>query len=406
MNLLLISPGFPSEMPLFTRGLAQAGARVIGLGDQPPAALPERTRAHLADYIRVGSLWDEMQVVQQIQAVQSQQRIDRVECLWEPGMILAARLRETLGLPGLTVAQTIPFRDKGRMKEVLDAAGLRTPRHHRAVTADGVREAAAAIGFPVAVKPISGAGSADTHRVESADELERILPTLRHVPEVSVEEWIEGQEYTFDTICIDGRIVFPNVCWYRPNPIIARQVEWISPQTIGLRRLDVEPLREGLALGRAVLDALGFRTGFTHMEWFRTASGEAIFGEIGARPPGARTVDIMNYLCDADLYAGWGEAVTRGTFSQPTERRYNAASIFKRAQGQGRIQRIDGLESILARYGPHVMSVDLLPIGAPRRNWLQTLMSDGHLFVRHQNLDALTEILDHIGTDLQIYAGH
>ena len=46
-------------------------------------------------------------------------------------MVLAAQLREQLGLPGLTVAQTVPFRDKERMKQLLDAAGLRTPRHRR-----------------------------------------------------------------------------------------------------------------------------------------------------------------------------------------------------------------------------------------------------------------------------------
>ena len=32
MNVLMISPGFPTEMQYFTRGLARVGARVIGLG--------------------------------------------------------------------------------------------------------------------------------------------------------------------------------------------------------------------------------------------------------------------------------------------------------------------------------------------------------------------------------------
>ena len=40
MNVLMLSPGFPAEMPHFTRGLARVGARVIGLGDQPPEMLP------------------------------------------------------------------------------------------------------------------------------------------------------------------------------------------------------------------------------------------------------------------------------------------------------------------------------------------------------------------------------
>jgi hypothetical protein len=46
-------------------------------------------------------------------------------------------------------------------------------------------------------------------------------------------------------------------------------VEWISPQTVTLRDVEQPELRDGVRLGLAVLEALGFRTGFTHMEWFR-----------------------------------------------------------------------------------------------------------------------------------------
>src|SRR3712207_7260919 len=41
----------------------------------------------------------------------------QVECLWEPYMVLAARIRETLGVPGMTVEETLPFRDKELMKD-------------------------------------------------------------------------------------------------------------------------------------------------------------------------------------------------------------------------------------------------------------------------------------------------
>jgi len=34
MRILFISPGYPSEMPYFCRGLAAVGADVVGLGDQ------------------------------------------------------------------------------------------------------------------------------------------------------------------------------------------------------------------------------------------------------------------------------------------------------------------------------------------------------------------------------------
>ncbi len=404
MNVLMFSPGFPAEMPYFTRGLARVGARVLGLGDQPPEMLPEAARSSLSDYLRVSNLFDERGVVAEVERWAERVPIDRVECLWEPGMILAARLREALGLPGLTVAETIPFRDKSAMKKVLDDAGIRTPRHRRAATADEIREGARQIGFPVCVKPIAGAGSADTYRVDDAEQLEDIVKKTAHMPEVSVEEFIEGEEYTFDTICSGGEIHYHNVAWYRPRPLIARSEEWISPQTITLREVDTKHLASGTEMGRAVLKALGFRTGFTHMEWF-LKDGEAVFGEIGARPPGARSVDIMNYANDIDVYTGWAEAVCHGRFSQTVERKYNAAVIFKRAQGQGRIQVIRGLDRLVHELGDAVACVDLLPIGAPRRNWRATLISDGYLVVRHRDLETTMAMADRVGTDLQIYAG-
>jgi biotin carboxylase len=330
--------------------------------------------------------------------------IARIECLWEPLMILAARLRAALGVPGMSVEETLPFRDKEVMKSMLDAAGIRTPHHARCTDESQCRAAAERIGFPLIAKPIDGAGSADTHRVNDAADLDRVLPLIRHVPEVSIEEFIEGREFTFDTICAGGEVLFHNMSWYRPCPLIARTVEWTSPQTIALRLPGAGPLAVGRDMGFAVLKALGFRTGFTHMEWFLTDSGEAVFGEIGARPPGARSVEIMNVASDIDLYRGWAQAVCTGSLGQEVHRRYNAAIIFKRAQGEGRITQIKGLGELLTRFGPHVTSVDLLPPGSHRRNWKQTLMSDGHIVLRHPDLDTCVEMADRVGTDLRLYA--
>ena len=405
MSVLFISPGYPAEMPFFVRGLARSGARVIGLGDQHSSALGSMAREHLADHWQVGSLADVAGITAAVEAGARHAGIDRIESLWEPTMLLAAHLRQRLGLPGMGVEQTLLFRDKERMKQALDAAGVRTPRHAQAETAAEVRAAAERIGYPLIVKPIAGAGSADTHRVDGVADLTQVLGRLGHVPSVSVEEFIDGDELTHDTICGGGQILVENVCWYRPRPLVARQLEWVSPQTVALRRLDMPALEAGRTLGRAVLQALGFEEGFSHMEWYRTASGEAVFGEIGARPPGARTVDVMNYCTDSDLFERWAEAVLHGRLRVPVERHYNAVSVFKRAQGQGHIQRIEGLARLMADYGEWVVALELLPPGAPRRDWLQTLISDGMVIARHPELETTLEIADRFGTELQLYAG-
>lgn len=405
MNVIMLAPGYPGEMPYFCRGLSLHGAKVYGVSDVPEKDLPALTREHLSGYLRVPNFTDEDAVVQQIVAGVGNHTIDRVVCMWEPGVVLAARIREALGIPGMGVEQANTFRNKDLMKQVVTKAGIRTARHVAATSIAGVREAAEQIGFPVIVKPISGAGSMDTIRAASMAELDAALTRVTTYDEVNVEEFIEGDEYTYDTICIDGRIVYENVCYYRPNPLVARSTEWISPQTIALRDLSTPIVQQGISLGHEVLKAMDFKTGFTHMEWFYTPKGEAIFGEIAARPPGAHTVDLMNFVGDVDLFTGYAEADLKGTFSVSTERKYNVSNIFKRAQGQGRIRRIEGLQRILERYGEHIVHMDLLPVGAERRNWILTLVSDGYVVVRHPDQQACFDISDAIGTDLQLYAG-
>ncbi len=405
MNVLLISPGFPADMPEFTRGLAQIGATVLGVGDQARSALDPVAAKALSAYLQVPDLWSEDDVVQQVRKWLGGRTVDRVECLWEPGVVLAARLREALEAPGLRVHQAVPFRDKESMKQVLDAAGIRTPHHYRARTKEECRDAAERIGYPMIIKPISGAGSADTYPLREPKDLDEALRMLEHVDEVSVEEFIEGEEFTFDTICANGRVLFENVAWYRPKPLVARLNAWINPQAVCLRDLDRPEVRIGCELGYKVLEALQYRTGFAHMEWFRTPKGEAVFGEIGARAPGGRLTHVMNYSCDIDLFVGWAEAVCAGSLSQDTRKKYNAAVIFKRADGAGRtIRRIEGLESLMTHYGEHVPVIDLVRVGEPRRDWRKVVVGDGWIVVRHPDLETTLNMADRFSTELRIHA--
>ena len=105
-------------------------------------------RESLSAYVQVPSFTDEAAIFREVEQVHRRVKLDRIECLWEPFMVLAAKLRERLGVPGMSVRKTIPFRDKEIMKQGLDAAGIRTPRHASVTSVAGCREAAASIGFP------------------------------------------------------------------------------------------------------------------------------------------------------------------------------------------------------------------------------------------------------------------
>jgi hypothetical protein len=405
-TVLMLAPGYPGEMPLFTRGLSLQGATVLGASNGPAHELPELARRHLSEYIAIPDLFTNApSAIAQLRQWLGSRTLDRVCCLWEPGVEIAAQIREALGVPGQGYEQALKFRNKDLMKQALAAGGVRVPHHAVATTADEVWAAAEQVGYPLIIKPISGAGSMDTFRCDDPKDVSNAIAQLGHVAVVDVEEFIDGEEFTYDTICANGDIKYEHVGHYRPRPLIARTNEWISPQTLSYRHLDNPWVTGGIALGHQVIKVLGYQTGFTHMEWYRKSNGEVVFGEIGARPPGARTVDLMNFASDVDLFVGWAEAELKGTFSPVIERKFNAACITKRAHGQGHIQRIEGLDRIKARCGDAICAIDLLPIGAHRRDWKSTLLSDGYITLRHADWDTTKAMADFVGTDLHLYAG-
>jgi hypothetical protein len=391
-------------MAHFTRGLAEVGAAVYGVGDTPRDSLPAGVKPFLADYLTVPRMLDEDDVMNRVSDWLRGRSIDRVLTNWEPLVILAARLRERWGMPGMSVDTVRGFRDKELMKTRLRAAGLRVPRSRRVRTAAEVREAAEEIGFPLILKPIAGAGCNDTFLVSSASELERTLPRLGGVSEASCEEYVAGDELTFDTLCIRGRPVLENVTQYLPKPLEAATREWISPIAISIRDLEQPALAGGIALGRAVLDVLGMGDGFTHMEWFLTPSGEAVFGEIACRPGGAGIVDQMNFTCDIDLYREWARVACHGHFEASATRKYNVGLVFKRAKGWGNITRIEGLHDWLRSCGQWVVSESLSRPGTPRRDWTQTQIADGRVIVRHPDFEDALRMCRAAATDIHIYA--
>jgi hypothetical protein len=112
----------------------------------------------------------------------------------------------------------------------------------------------------------------------------------------------------------------------------------------------------------------------------------------------------MNYVGDVDVFSGWAHAITGKPVGVAKERMYNVATVYKRARGRGRIARIDGLAPILEAYGDAIVWENLLPVGAARRNWRATLVSDGFVMLRHADLESTLRIADEIAENVVLLA--
>ena len=96
---------------------------------------------------------------------------------------LVARLCEALGLPGPSAAAIDTARDKHRTRAAMAAAGLPSPANAKIEDAAALARAAATVGFPAVLKPLSGAASLGVKKVESEGELvgayEEVMAEMR-----------------------------------------------------------------------------------------------------------------------------------------------------------------------------------------------------------------------------------
>src|ERR1700683_4642422 len=200
------------------------------------------------------------------------------------------------------------------MKQVLREAGVPTAASTAVGSAAEALAFAGQAGFPLIVKPRSGAGAAGTMRAEDAAGLEHALGVFsaEGVTSVAVEEFVEGHEGFYDTITVDGQVALDFASHYYPNVLEAMRTRWISPEFISTNRIDVAPeygeLRE---MGRRVIAALGIGTSATHKEWFFGPKGLR-FSEIGCRPPGVGAWDLYSAGNDIDVYRAWADAIVHG----------------------------------------------------------------------------------------------
>lgn len=297
-----------------------------------------------------------------------------LEALQEP----LARQRRRLGLPGMQPEVARNFRDKDRMKAVLRRAGVGVASSLR-VDADTPPEAVVgAVGLPLVLKPLAGAGSVATVRIDDEAGLRR---QLRSLPRPLIAEtFLAGAEHSLEVFVRDGVPVFGSVTRYLPSALEVStnpHLQWV----VHLPR-DTTPFQDAYDAVYNALGALGMDTGLAHCEWFRMPDGRVLIGEIAARPPGAGFLDLHSHAHEADWFDAWARLVVDGTFSGPWERRWSVAGVYLRGAGRGRVAAVEGLDQAQAEMGVHVIEARLPQRGQPRRDGYE---GEGFVVIRHQD---------------------
>jgi formate-dependent phosphoribosylglycinamide formyltransferase (GAR transformylase) len=402
-NVVFVAPYAMDATTRFLGAITAVPDTRLGLvSSDPVERFPSSIRLAIAGHWRTADCLDADQLTTAVVALAEHLgSVDRLVAILENLQVPLGEVRDRLGIPGLSAATAESFRDKARMKVEFARAGVPCARSGRVESAAEADDLARQIGFPFVAKPLAGAGARGTFRIDDRGQLDRWLgaaPPSAETPMV-LEEFVSGDEHSFDSVIVDGRLVWHSISRYLPSPLDVLENPWIQWCVLLPRDIDGGEYADLVETGYRAVTALGLRTGLSHMEWFRRADGTLAVSEVGARPPGAQFMTLMSFAHDADMYASWARLAVTDEFDPPP-RRYAVGAAYVRAQGEGRsIVAAHGLDRISDDTTARVVEVRLPRPGATPTGGYE---GDGHIVVRDESTAAVEAALHELISTIRL----
>lgn len=403
-NVVFVAPYFLDATQRFLAAAAACPQTRLGLVScDPVERLDHRIRQHLSGHWQVPSI-QRAALQTGVEGVGSQLgSVDAVLGMLEQIQVPLGEIRDRLGIPGMNAETANNFRDKSRMKNLLQAAGLPCARHRLSAHWDSAESFVRQCGYPIVIKPPDGAGAKGTFRCESDSQLQQCWQRLRPQADspVLLEEFITGQEHSFDSVFVEGQSVWSSISHYFPGPLDVVQNPWIQWCVIIPRESDAPRYRNIQQVAPAAIRTLGMHTGLSHLEWFLRPDESVAISEVGARPPGAQFTSLLSFAHDRDFYRAWAELMIHGRF-QPPVRRFACGAAYLRAMGQGRIKHVHGLQQIHKQLGSIIVEAQIPQTGqAPS----ETYEGEGYIMVRHPQTAVVEEALEKIISTIRVEVG-
>lgn len=248
-------------------------------------------------------------------------KIDGLTTFWEDDVPLAAGLAEAMGVPYHTRAAAQAVRSKALTRDVLEKAGVPTPRHRRVTNLNEARDsqerarlteeflaAADFVGYPAVIKPAFGAAAMGVKRVDSRaqalaafEEMARMVtaqtdPIFKQGTQLVLEQYLNGPEWDVDLVMQGGKAVFASLTDNKPT----REPYFLAT---GSRLPSLMPdghQRESIELAIKSAQALGLTDGVIHMEGKYTSEGARLI-EANGRMGGEYVRDWVKDVWGVDL---------------------------------------------------------------------------------------------------------
>jgi len=299
-RIVLVLPTETYRAADFIAAAAEVGVDVVVATEhRPPLATEMESRLVVVDLDRPE------EAAARIAAMADRTPIDAVVGVDDQGVLTAAHAGEILGLahnPPDAVAAT---RDKAQMRGVLASWGVRQPDFRVLVPGADVAEAAAAVGCPCVLKPLSLSASTGVIRADTpadavgvAERIRRILADHGRSPHEAllIERFVPGAEVSLEALLHDGDLQVLAL-FDKPDPLDGPYFEetiYVTPSRLGGPEQTAV-----LAAAAEACRALGLHDGPVHAE-LRVgpgAEGEATAWvlEVAARSIGGLCSRVLRF---------------------------------------------------------------------------------------------------------------
>ncbi len=303
----------------------------------------------------------------------------------EKSVMSRAMAKEAFGHDSQATQKAQFFRYKELMKDELSKNSIPMTPYIYCADVPPLKDVIAKLGLPLVIKETATSGSRGLVISSDQSVLEQALQ-----PGMLAEKFVDGLEYSVETILSNSKILFTNITeYYRKGHI-----------NIVPGKLSPELSKKLLALNEKVLKALNASDGMTHLEVYLQGD-EFLFGEVALRPPGGFIMDLLEQTYEFDP---WQAVIDLELGVKPTIKNaakyVSASAIFH--PGEGEISTILGEEKL--RSWPEcirlLIKVEHGDQVATREGLGQNI---GHLILRANSYENLLDKLRESEETLQIF---
>lgn len=238
-------------------------------------------------------------------------KVDRVVALEEFDVMTAALVREHFCLPGMSSSTAKTFRDKFRMAEAANAAGIVLPDFVPLIHPDEVRQFMERVPPPWIVKPRSDVSAIGIRKVNDQEEVWSLIAEMNERENLRerasyylLAQFVAGEVFHVDSLVGNGRVLFAGANRYgRPPLEVAHGGGAYVSRTVAHHSVDEKKL---FAINRQLVRALKHESGAAHAEFIKSdADGRFYFLEIAARVGGAYIADVLEAASGLNLWREW-----------------------------------------------------------------------------------------------------